>query len=401
MNKSKWSGVFEATPKGVQENNVEYVRRIADMECTSEGFVKKRFYEWRQKKQMVTVKPQLPEAKELSVEDQVTKDVNTSRERLKSFELQRKYDHLIKQLDLAEERFATSVEINQPIDRYVIEAELKGQPHEAVPIIGLSDWHFEERVDSETINDLNEYSPRIATDRWNKCIQNSLKLVFKERQSSTINQMVLWLGGDFINGYIHMENIEENFMSPTQATMFAKERIVSAIDFYVKHGKFKKIVVVCNYGNHGRTTDKIRMGSGYKNSYEWMMYKFLEQHFAHNKSIQFVIPNGFMAYVDILGYTWRFMHGDSIKYNGGIGGLTVPLIKAIGRYDGQTKADYTMMGHYHNLFQATRNCFVNGSGIGFNAYAQRIGASPEEPMQAFCLVDKKYGLTIKTPIFCR
>jgi hypothetical protein len=44
---------------------------------------------------------------------------------------------------------------------------------------------------------------------------------------------------------------------------------------------------------------------------------------------------------------------------------------------------------------------VNGSGIGFNAYAQRIGASPEEPMQGFCLLDKKYGLTIKTPIFCK
>jgi hypothetical protein len=59
------------------------------------------------------------------------------------------------------------------------------------------------------------------------------------------------------------------------------------------------------------------------------------------------------------------------------------------------------MGHFHQLFQATKDCIVNGSGIGFNAYAQRIGASPEEPMQGFCLLDKKYGLTIKTPIFCK
>ena len=80
--------------------------------------------------------------------------------------------------------------------------------------------------------------------------------------------------------------------------------------------------------------------------------------------------------------------------------MTVPLIKAITRYDQTIKADYNFMGHYHQLFQATKNCIVNGSGIGFNAYAQRIGASNERALQGFVIIDKSHGMTIKTPIFC-
>ena len=93
----------------------------------------------------------------------------------------------------------------------------------ACPIIQLSDWHFEERVDAATINDLNEYNLEIAAERWVACIQNNLKLVHKERHSSDIKQICLWLGGDFITGYIHEELEESNYLSPTQATRFAKE----------------------------------------------------------------------------------------------------------------------------------------------------------------------------------
>ena len=54
--------------------------------------------------------------------------------------------------------------------------------------------------------------------------------------------------------YIHEELEESNYLSPTQATRFAKEKkIITAIKFYLQHGKFDKITVVCNYGNHGRT----------------------------------------------------------------------------------------------------------------------------------------------------
>lgn len=328
-------------------------------------------------------------------------DLSKRQDSAKVKELERRYNYLLQEYDLSEKRFDTLLNIKEPLTVGIIEPIAASHKNEACPVISLSDWHFEERVESHTINGLNEYNLEIATHRWNKCIQNSLKLVHKERQSSTINQAVIWLGGDFITGYIHEELEESNYLSPTQATRFAKEKIITAIKFYLEYGKFDKINIPCNFGNHGRTNKKPRVSTAYKNSYEWMMYHDIADYFSNNKKVQFYIPNGMFTYLDVLGTNCRFFHGDSIGYGGGIGGLTIPLIKALQRYDQQQKADYNFMGHFHQLWQATKNCKVNGSGIGFSPYAQRIGASPEDARQAFSLIDSKYGVTTQMEIHCK
>lgn len=344
------------------------------------------------------------QTEEIPNKDKILGDLSKRKESAKIKELEQKYKVLLDEYELSEKRLDTLLNVREDSNSYAtIEplASTSKSKIEAVPIIQLSDWHFEEKVDPSTINGLNEYNLNIAKTRWEKCIQNSLKLTNKERQSSEIKQICLWLGGDFISGFIHEELEESNYLSPTQAIRFAKERIITAIKYYLDNGKFDKITIPCNFGNHGRTVKKPRVSTSYRNSYEWMMYLDIADYFSNNKKVNFIIPNGMFTYVNIFGYVNRFYHGDSISYGGGIGGLTVPLIKAIQRYDQQQQADYNFMGHFHQLWQATRNCIVNGSGIGFSPYAQRIGASPEEPKQAFSLLDKKYGLTIKTSIFCK
>ena len=335
-----------------------------------------------------------------TIEQRITFDMNKAAESAKVREYKEKYGYALKMWQEAEKRFDALIGVKDVVDTYTIDPISSTKSEEACPIIMLSDWHFEERIDLDTINDLNEYNLDIAAHRWNRCIQNSLKLVHKERFSSEIKQCIVWLGGDFITGYIHEELEESNYLSPTQAVRFAKERIITAIKFYLEHGKFDKITVVCNYGNHGRTNKKPRVSTSYKNSYEWMMFKDIEDYFSGNAKITFVIPNGLFAYVTIFEKVIRFWHGDNVQYQGGIGGLTVPLIKAIHRMNNTIHADYNIMGHYHQLFEATKDCFINGSGIGYSAYAQRIGASFEKPMQGFKIVDKKYGFTTKLPIFC-
>lgn len=328
-------------------------------------------------------------------------DLTIRRLKAQVSDAKKKYDNLLEHFEEGEKRFDALLGIKEPIDISPIQYAESTDKSEAIPIISLSDWHFEERVDSANINGLNEFTPEIASFRWVKCIQNSLKLIYKERNNVVIEDVILWFGGDFITGYIHEELEESNYMSPTQATRFAKEKLVAALNFYIEHGKFKNITVVCSFGNHGRLHKRPRISTGYKNSYEWMMYKDIQDMFSTNDKVKFIVPDGLFAYVNVYDKTLRFWHGDTIKYGGGIGGLTIPLIKAIQRYDQQIHADYNFIGHFHQYFQATKNCIVNGSGIGFNAYAQSIGASPEEPTQSFCLIDKKNGLTIKAPIFCK
>jgi hypothetical protein len=344
---------------------------------------------------------QLAEKEAPSPTEVIREDIAKRAAQAKVRELESKYKALLDEFVESEKRFDTLVGIKEPISYGKIDFNESLGGHQGVALVQLSDWHFEERVDAHTINGMNEYNLDIAAVRWTKCIQNILKLVNKERATVKIETLLLWLGGDFITGYIHEELEEGNYLSPTEATRFAKEKIIVAIKFLLEYGNFKKLLIPCNFGNHGRTTKKPRFSTGYKNSYEWMMYKDIADYFKDQPKVEFIIPNGLFAYVDVMGHMCRFWHGDSIKYSGGIGGLTIPLIKAIQRYDQQQKADYNFMAHYHQLWQATKNCIVNGSGIGFSPYAQRIGASPEEPVQSFCIIDEKYGLTIKTPIFCK
>lgn len=393
---SNYIEVFKTTPK---EQRNELVKKISVEINAPFLYIKKRLYEiMRGEKNKVA--SEYPKT-EPSPAQMILSDRLLNREKAIARQAEVKYKHLLKDYEELEKRIDFLLSIKEDIEIIkIIEKESKQGVNHATPVILLSDWHFEETVDPSTINDLNQYNLDIASQRWAKCITNSLRLVNIDRNHSEIKNLVVWIGGDMITGYIHEELVESNSLSPTQAVRFAKQRIISGLDYYLQNGKFESIHVVCSYGNHGRTTTKKRFSTGFKNSYEWMMYHDIADYYSKNSKITFTIPNGIFTYIDIYGYTCRFMHGDTISYQGGIGGLTIPLIKAIHRYNQQIHAHYNFMGHYHQLFQATKDCIVNGSGIGYNAYAQGIGAGFEKPLQGYCLIDQKRGMTIKAPIFC-
>jgi hypothetical protein len=104
--------------------------------------------------------------------------------------------------------------------------------------------------------------------------------------------------------------------------------------------------------------------------------------------------------MSVYGRTLRFFHGWQIKFNGGIGGLSIPLYKQIHRWNSNTPAYYNFMCDKHTLSYPTPDCVLNGSLIGFNPYALSHGFSYEPPRQSFTLLDSKRGVTIKAPIFC-
>jgi len=345
--------------------------------------------------------PQKLEKAQPTTLELVQSDIANRKDKAKIRELGAKYDHVLKELEEADKRYDALLGIKESVDITQIDFLQDSKKDSATAYVLLSDWHSEEKVEANTINGINEYNLDIATHRINKCIQNSLKLVHKERHSAEIKTLVVWLGGDFMTGYIHEEGLENNYLSPHQAILFVKERLIASLKFYLEHGKFDQIRVICNVGNHGRSSHRMKSSTGYKNSFEWAMYHDIASYFQGNKKIEFSIPNGLLNYFTVYDqFTVRTFHGDHIGYGGGIGGLTVPLIKAIMRMNQQQHADYNFMGHFHQLWQATKDCTVNGSLIGFNSYAQRINASPERPMQGFGLIDRKYGMTTRLPIFC-
>jgi hypothetical protein len=102
--------------------------------------------------------------------------------------------------------------------------------------------------------------------------------------------------------------------------------------------------------------------------------------------------------LDVFGVRLRFHHGDGIKYGGGVGGITIPVNKAIAQWNRAHYADLDIVGHYHQFFDGG-NFIANGSVIGWSPYSLWIKASFEPPQQAFFLLDSKYRRkTVVAPI---
>jgi len=314
--------------------------------------------------------------------------------------LGKKYKEALGQIEESDLRLNAMLSVKQHVEPIRIEPDPSISGGQATALWLASDWHVGERVDGHTINYINEYNPEIAERRAINFFRNGLKLVRKERQDVQIDTLILWLGGDLISGYIHDELEESNYLSPTEEARLAKRLIIGGLKMLKENGDFKQIIVPCSFGNHGRTTKKRRVSTGYKNSYEWMLYNDLADLFDGDEVIKFQVTNGYLNYLQCYDKRLRFHHGDNVSYQGGVGGVTIPLNKFIARTNQQQWADLDSIGHYHQRTPYAYWCRfqINGSLIGFNSFAQSIGASPEEPVQNFQLIDSTRGLTIAAPI---
>lgn len=276
-------------------------------------------------------------------------------------------------------------------------AALTVEESEATAFAIASDWHVEETVDGKTVNGVNEFNLDIADKRITKFFQSILRLVEIERAGTKIDNLVLAMLGDFMTGYIHEELQESNGLSPTQTVLWLRKRIVAGLRLVLSQGKFKRVIVPCCYGNHGRTTKKTRHATGAANSYEWMMYHVLKDDVPE---VEWHIADGYHVYIEVYGRLIRFHHGDNVMYSGGIGGLTIPMEKAIAGWNrGREVTPYLdVFGHHHTAMQNPR--FIsNGPLIGYGAFSLAMKAGFELPSQTFFLLDSKRGRTGTWPIF--
>jgi hypothetical protein len=265
----------------------------------------------------------------------------------------------------------------------------------SVAVALASDWHYEEEIVPETVNMMNQFDLTIADRRINNFFSNTVKLLQKEQKDSKIETMILALLGDFVTGNIHEDNVESAQLGVGEALWAVKQRIHAGIK-YILDNTNVSLVIPCHSGNHGRHTKKQRIANEMNNSLEWLMYKSLEEVWAGNKRVKFIIPNSYHSYIDVFpktatsdGYTIRFHHGHMVKYGGGVGGLTIPMNKAIGQWNRNRTVNLDCCGHFHQYMYGG-NFMVNSSLIGYSPYAISVKGAYERPSQSFFLINGKH-----------
>jgi hypothetical protein len=127
------------------------------------------------------------------------------------------------------------------------------------------------------------------------------------------------------------------------------------------------------------------------------MYHHLAAYFRNEPRVTFIIPDGPHSYLTVYNDTIRFQHGHMVKYGGGVGGIYIPVHKAIAQWNQAKAATLDVFGHFHQSRDGG-NFICNGSLIGYNSFALSIKASYERPKQTLFLLDSKYGRTFTCPI---
>jgi hypothetical protein len=310
--------------------------------------------------------------------------------------LKRRYDEALKTIESQEKQLATVNALSSGLETYIIEPKQGSGTSEGTVVAVASDWHIEENVGAE-VGGLNVYNIEIAKKRATKFFQSLLRLVRLLQQDIRIDHLVLALLGDFITNDIHdAENAETNELLPTHAIVEAQNMIVSGIDFLLANSKLN-IVIPCHSGNHARTTKTTRFATENGHSLEYLMYLHLRTHFRFESRVEFIISPGMHTYLDVYGQTLRFHHGHASKYQGGVGGIYIPVNKTIAQWNKGRAANLDVFGHFHQLRDGG-NFICNGSLIGYNAFALSIKADYEQPKQALFLMDKRRGRTCTWPI---
>ncbi len=280
----------------------------------------------------------------------------------------------------------------------ITQGVLGSDRREGTPVILASDWHVEEEVRAESTPTGNFYNLDVADTRIRRFFAGSHWLIDFHRPKFQCRDVVLWLGGDLLSGYIHDELVETAQLSPLETLRWLKFRLIAGIEFLLRDKALNRLIIPCSYGNHGRTTKKPRRATGAENSYEWLLYCELADYFASNKRVEFHITKSAHQYVGVYDYDVHFHHGDEISYGGGVGGIMIPINKAVAQWDKARAADFDNFGHFHQYLDVGKIA-GNGSLIGFNGYAMSIKATPEPPQQSFYIVDSKRGKTCKCPIW--
>lgn len=334
-------------------------------------------------------------AKAVTVEDRL----GATRAKAQATEAKREVKELASELEKARESVNAVAKLTEAPLPPIQKLEFGRGMREATAVAMGSDWHYEEEVRPTDTPNNNAFNLAIADHRTQRFF-SAVEWSIRHAQSAfKIRHLVLWLGGDMTTGQLHEENLETGQLGPLEAMLMVQDRIIAGIRFLLDSDiGLEEIHIVGSYGNHGRFTKRMRSSTGAAHNSDWLMYQSIGSAFQDEPRVLINADKGEHQYHRVYDFDLHFHHGHRIKYGGGVGGIMVPINKAVSQWDKVRACHYHHFGHFHQYIDHGA-VTVNGSLIGYNGFAMGIKATPEPPQQAFYLLDSKRGKCNKTPLW--
>lgn len=269
----------------------------------------------------------------------------------------------------------------------------------------LSDVHYGAIFPETESTYGNAVNPAITKLRIQRDFAAVAWKIKTHRNWANIATLVIGMLGDNVEGQLHEETLET--AQPSLESLVELYPIyLGGLRYLAEQLAPIKIIVVGSYGNHGRDTHRVRHITGAKHSVDWVLYQQLAAAAPDGVIVHSTVAQD--QYLQIFGRPYHQQHGMSIGYQGGVGGLSIPLNKAAAQWDKRTPLDFELtvalsnmsrrndafhhIGHWHQSLKGP-NWFVNGSIKGYDPYVAFKNATPDYPKQWFYLFDSEHGPT--------
>lgn len=273
--------------------------------------------------------------------------------------------------------------------------------HHGIPTLMLSDLHFDEVVDPDEVEGVNEYNRAIALRRLKRVLAGTIEVVRVHFAGIRVDGFNLFLGGDLLSGNIHEELEQTN-----------EDTVVGGVDYWADHlvgfisglvEEFGKLHIAVVVGNHGRNTRKPRAKNRVRDNFDWLLCRLVARELKNDSRITWQIPESADTLVTIYNTKFRLTHGDQFRGGSGISGMMAPLM--LGSYRKTMRQstigkphDWLVMGHHHSYFSG-KGIIVNNTLKGYDEYAYVSNFPYSAPSQAFWITTPERGMTFPCEIW--
>lgn len=289
----------------------------------------------------------------------------------------------------------------------------QGERGKQAAVLHLSDTHEGEVVNLEEMMGVNKFDKEIARKRFARVFSTAITLTTEAWPASdgAPHRVYCLLGGDMISGHgLHPELAETDYGTAYEQCKSAANNISAgalrwSIELKEHWGHEVEIIFVSVPGNHGRMTiGKPRSKLAALQSYDTLVYDFVESGLRSHQGFKFYSTRAFDAYFNIVGWPTLLTHGDRMSAGGGTGfiGPAANIVKGhkkIIMTEAQQRRSvrFIFSGHFHTRV-ITPWGFGNGSMVGYSEFAKSIRADAEPALQNFVVLHERLGLLREQPI---
>jgi len=327
-------------------------------------------------------------------------------EREKSRELRRKVQHVDRDATIIEQLSQVIVDTYEPIAPVKLEMPKSKKSQEPVDaVVTLSDQHTDRVIREEGTWGLEHYDFNVYRARlyeWAKVIRS---YVTRHLPNYFFDTLWVWHLGDAVNGDIHNMKLKNFWANSLVASLAAGDVQAEALLWLAE--AFKRVVVVCVPGNHGRTTKQIEWEDPYDN-FDYLTAKAMALRLAEYKNrLQIFTPRAWSAHVEVRGHLCHLNHGHGVTGTWGIPWYGFERregrVQRLASFKNR-EVSYYFYGHYHT--QLTR---PSGKGKAIHAGSWyftdefslnklSVGNKPEQTMLMF---SERFGRQLEVPIMLR